>query len=78
MVSTIYQWSIHRHKPKDIEPSPSALADLAKRQAVADTRDNTGRLLGDPPPGRSALDRKREAAERVVAITRQQSEDGEQ
>ena len=65
MVSTIYQWSIHKHRPKDVQPSPSALADLARRRAVADSRDNTGRLLGDPEPGRSALDRKREAEERA-------------
>ncbi len=38
-------------------------AELAERlKAVpADTRDLTGRWLGDPLPGRSALDQKREA-----------------
>jgi hypothetical protein len=65
MVSKIYQWSVHKHRPKDVQPSPSALADLARRKAVADTRDNTGRLMGDPPPGRSALDQKRGAEERA-------------
>lgn len=63
MVSSIYQWSIHRSKPKDTQPSPKALADLARRKATPDTRDNTGRLLGDPPPGRSALDRRRQRQE---------------
>lgn len=58
MVSSIYQW---RHTKTDMtQPSAAALADLARRQAIPDTRDNTGRLLGDPPPGRSALDRRRE------------------
>ena len=66
MVSSIYQWSIHRSKPKDTQPSPKALADLARRKAIPDTRDNTGRLLGDPEPGRSALDRKREEELRAV------------
>jgi hypothetical protein len=65
MVSSIYQWSIHKHRPKDAQPSEKALADLARRKAIPDTRDNTGRLLGDPPPGRSALDRKLEAERRA-------------
>lgn len=59
MVSSIYKWSMHRGT--ELQPSPKALADRARRQAIPDTRDNTGRLLGDPPPGRSALDQKREA-----------------
>ena len=63
MVSSIYQW---RHtREQTIQPSPKALADLARRRAMPDTRDNTGRLLGDPEPGRSALDQKL-ACERVA------------
>lgn len=59
-VPSIYQW---RHTKTDMtQPSLKALADLERRNAMPDTRDNTGRLLGDPPPGRSALDRKRAAA----------------
>jgi hypothetical protein len=80
MVSKIYQWSVHKHRPKDVQPSPSALADLARRRAVADSRDNTGRLLGDPEPGRSALDRKREAEERARLarlVTHQQEQHNE-
>jgi hypothetical protein len=57
MVSTIYRWSYNRVSA-GAKPSPKALADLARRKATPDTRDNTGRLLGDPPPGRSALDKK--------------------
>jgi hypothetical protein len=65
MVSSIYQW---RHTKTDMtQPSAAALADLARRQAIPDTRDNTGRLLGDPPPGRSALDRKRAKMEQEHA-----------
>ena len=67
MVSRVYQWSIHSSKPKDVQPSAAALADLARRQAIPDTRDTTGRLLGDPPPGRSALDRKRAKMEQEHA-----------
>lgn len=60
LTSSIYKW---RHTKTDLtEPSPQALADRAKRAALPDTRDLTGRLLGDPPPGRSALDRKLAAA----------------
>lgn len=58
MVSAIYGWKYTR-TPDATKPSPKALADLERRKATPDTRDNTGRLLGDPPPGRSALDRKR-------------------
>lgn len=60
-ISSIYKW---RHTPADkTQPSPKALEDRKRRQAMPDTRDNTGRLLGDPPPGRSALDMKRAASQ---------------
>lgn len=64
MVSSIYTWSMHRGSEQ--KPSQKALADRARRKAIPDTRDNTGRLLGDPEPGRSALDKKRERR-RVLA-----------
>ena len=58
--SSIYKW---RHTKTDlVEPNPKALADRERRSRIPDTRDLTGRLLGDPPPGRSALDRKLAAA----------------
>jgi hypothetical protein len=76
--SSIWQWIGDAPPGHQDRPSPKALEDLARRRALGERTDVTGRLLGDPPPGRSALDRKREAAERVAAITRQQSEDGEQ
>ena len=64
MVSGIYAW---RHtREQTTQPSPKALADLARRRATPDTRDNTGRLLGDPEPGRSALDQKLAAARREL------------
>lgn len=73
MVSSIYSWQRQiRQTPDMTRPSEKALADLARRQATPDTRDNTGRLLGDPPPGRSALDRKRAAEERAWAIQMEQ------
>lgn len=70
MVSSIYKWNMHRGT--EAQPSAKALADLARRRSIPDTRDNTGRLLGDPEPGRSALDKRREA-ERRRAPGQQQS-----
>lgn len=64
MVSSIYSW---RHTKTDMtQPSPKALADRERRQRIPDTRDNTGRLMGDPPPGRSALDKKLNATRQEV------------
>jgi hypothetical protein len=62
MVSGIYQW--RNQADVKVSADPKAMADLARRKATPDTRDNTGRLLGDPEPGRSALDRKLEAERR--------------
>ena len=44
------------------EPRPLTRAELRKRKAQTpeDGRSLTGRLFGDPLPGRSALDRRRE------------------
>lgn len=39
-------------------PSPEALADRDRRMMTPDTRSLTGRAMGDPPPGRSALEKK--------------------
>ena len=45
-------------RPVTIANAPSiAMMDHAQRQSVA-TRSLTSELFGDPPPGRSALDRK--------------------
>jgi hypothetical protein len=50
--------------PGDEAPSALAIEREIRRRMVAlerqDTRDFTGRYLGDPPPGRSALDQRRE------------------
>ena len=74
MVSRIYRWW-RQHTP-ETPPSPRALADLARRRVTPDTRDNTGRLLGDPEPGRSALDRRLAAARRELdAIEEQEHAD---
>ena len=59
MVSGIYAW--RSQKDTEQQPSPRALADRARRQAMPESRDLTGILLGDPPAGRSALDQKRES-----------------
>jgi len=60
-------------------PSPEALADREKRLATPDTRSVTGKVMGDPLPGRSALEKKREA-ERLAKAKRKwwQIEDGEE
>lgn len=73
--SSIWKWigSPPGHEEK---PSPRALADRARRQAMGPRADLTGRLLGDPPPGRSALERKI-ADEQRAAMTDQQQETGD-
>lgn len=60
--SSIWRWAAAT-EGRDRQPSPAALADLARRRAMGETRSNTGQILGDPPAGRSALDRKRAAEE---------------
>jgi hypothetical protein len=66
MVSGIYAWRSVMQQPADYtQPDPRALADRARRQATPESRDLTGILLGDPPAGRSALDRKREVENRI-------------
>lgn len=44
---------------------PEVLADLERRRALR-PRDLTAVLLGDPLPGRSALDRGRNAAPSII------------
>jgi len=38
--------------------SSAALLDRVLRQTMRETQSLTGRLMGDPPPGWSALDRR--------------------
>jgi len=59
-------------------PSPEALADRDRRQAMPDTRSVTGRILGDPLAGRSALEKKREAESRKPKLPWWKIEDGEE
>ncbi|WP_445222234.1 hypothetical protein ACKWRH_21505 [Bradyrhizobium sp. Pa8] len=40
-------------------PSEQAYAELERRSAAKDRRDLTASVLGDPPPGYSALDKRR-------------------
>jgi hypothetical protein len=73
--SSIWKWirDAHGHQER---PSPKALADLARRRALGPRPDLTGRMLGDPPPGRSALDRKLEAERRRLEQSRIEDLDG--
>lgn len=75
--SSIWRWS--KEAPgKGGEPCRQALADLERRKALGPREDLTGRLLGDPPPGRSALDRKLEAQRRrveAIEATKQATEE---
>jgi hypothetical protein len=78
--SSIWKWIGPSAKAPEEKPSPKALADLKRRQAMGERPDLTGRMLGDPPPGRSALDRKleaerraREALEALAAIEEDQA-----
>lgn len=53
----------HPYNPVDYTNAPAAVfADLERRKAAADNRDFTATFCGDPPPGYSALDRKRMGA----------------
>jgi len=64
--SSIWKW-IGGAPGSGQKPSKRALADLERRNAMGERSDLTGRLLGDPPPGRSALDRKLEAERKAAA-----------
>ena len=61
MTSSIWAWIPERAQPDTSPPSPKALADRDRRLAMGETRSLTGQLLGDPPAGRSALEKKLEA-----------------
>jgi hypothetical protein len=77
--SSIWKW-IGQPPGHQEKPDPRALADLARRKALGPRPDLTGRMLGDPPPGRSALDRKLEVERRVrealEAFAAEQETDG--
>lgn len=73
--SSIYKW-IGSSPGRTERPSRRALADRAMREALPDTRDITGKLVGDPPPGRSALDKKREAERRAAAKAAEEADTG--
>lgn len=75
--SSIWKW-IGTPPGHEEKPNAKTLADRARRQAMGPRADLTGRLLGDPPPGRSALERKleeeRKRAEALEVIKRQSEE----
>jgi hypothetical protein len=47
-------------------PSPSALEDRDRRYELRARQSLTAAFFGDPPPGRSALDRRRAEQERIA------------
>jgi hypothetical protein len=64
-ISTVWEWAAstpERHE----QPGSWALRDLARRKNLPETRDLTGILMGDPPNGRSALEKKRAAEQRAA------------
>jgi hypothetical protein len=71
--SSVWKWIATPPGPEE-PPDPKALADRARREALGPRADLTGRLVGDPPPGRSALEMKIEA-ERLRALTQQSTEE---
>lgn len=65
--SSIWKW-IGTPPGHEEKASPKALADRERRMALGPRADLTGRMLGDPPPGRSALDQRLEDARRAEVI----------
>ena len=61
MTSTIWRWIPKSGEQDTSPPSPKAIADRDRRLAYGETRSLTGQLMGDPPAGRSALEKKIEA-----------------
>lgn len=53
----VYRRMIHSTSGTPIRPSDRAVADMLARRS-APPRDLTGALMGDPPRGYSALDRR--------------------
>jgi hypothetical protein len=49
-----------RYTPKAVRPSPAAIAE-AKRAHALGHQSTVAALMGDPLPGRSALDRRSQA-----------------
>jgi hypothetical protein len=47
-------------------PSPSALEDRDRRYELRAQQSLTAAFFGDPPPGRSTLDRRRAEQERIA------------
>ncbi|MCS3725482.1 hypothetical protein [Bradyrhizobium betae] len=45
--------------PRGGGPTEQAQADFERRSAARDRQDLTARVFGDPPPGYSALDKRR-------------------
>lgn len=78
--SSVWKW-IAPSSGVEEAPSPRALADRARREAMGPRPDLTGRMLGDPPPGRSALEKKLEAerkrVEALEAIKQANEENGD-
>ena len=48
-----------QHQVGSMRAPPEVLAERDARLAARDRRDQTAEFFGDPPPGYSALDRKR-------------------
>ena len=65
--SSIWKW-IGTPPGHEEKASPKALADRERRMALGPRADLTGRMLGDPPPGRSALDQRLEDARRRAEV----------
>lgn len=74
--SSIWRWCSDAPGKNVVTPSPRALADLERRKALGPRPDLTGRLMGDPPPGRSALDKKLEAERRAAEGAEKENSDG--
>jgi hypothetical protein len=55
--------TVSDHNVTSFRAPPEALADRDARRAAADLRDFTATHCGDPPPGYSAYDRARRAAD---------------
>lgn len=75
--SSAWRW-IKDTPEADIKPSPKALADLDRRKALGPRSDLTGRMLGDPPPGRSALEQKLEAERKRAEALKRQAEESQE
>jgi hypothetical protein len=67
---TYYASPIDRRGEREVKPDPREVARL-KAAIPQDTRSTTGRVFGDPLPGRRAIDRRRAGGPpRAGAVTR--------